>query len=241
MAGVRPSHRAGKLSPLNPPDEDEGAVGGVAKPGRGGVARLEMFSDGVFAIAITILALELRVPHVEHVTPLNLTRALLDQWPSYFAFLLSFSTILIMWINHHARLALLDGIDGLLMFGNGLLLMMVAALSFPTALVGEHLSGPAGKTAVVTYALFVFATAAAWNLVLVALKPERGLLRDGVSPELVAAMRRRQALSLLVYVCAIPLALVHEYLGLGLIIAMWGFWASIAYGTIGRAAAPARS
>ena len=99
--------------------------------GRRGMGRLEAFSDGVFAIAITILALELRVPHVEQVTASNLARALLDEWPTYFAFLLSFSTILIIWINHHARMALLERIDGLLMFGNGLLLMMVAALSFP--------------------------------------------------------------------------------------------------------------
>jgi len=208
-------------------------MGEVAIASRGGVARLEMFSDGVFAIAITILALELRVPHVEQLTAGNLARALLDEWPSYFAFLLSFSTILIMWINHHARLALLDRVDGLLMFGNGLLLMMVAALSFPTALVGEYLTGPAGKTAVVTYALFVFTTAAAWNVVMVALKPERGLLRAGVPSALVAKMRRRQALSLIPYICAIALALVHEYLGLGLITAMWGFWASIAYRTFG--------
>ena len=149
-------------------------MGEVAMAGRGGMGRLEAFSDGVFAIAITILALELRVPHVEQVTALNLARALLDEWPSYFAFLLSFSTILIIWINHHARMALLERIDSLSMFGNGLLLMMVAALSFPTALVGEYLTGPAGKTAVVTYAIFVLATSAAWNIVMLALKPERG-------------------------------------------------------------------
>lgn len=214
-------------------------VGEVTRADRADMARLEAFSDGVFAIAITILALELRVPHLEEVTPLGLARALLDLWPSYFAFLLSFSTILIMWINHHARLSMLDRIDGLLIFGNGFLLMMVAALSFPTALVGEHLTGPAGKTAVVTYAIFVCATSAAWNVVMFALKPERGLLRAGVPTGLVGMMRRRQAITLLIYVCAIPLALIHEFLGLGLITAMWAFWASVAYRTIGRPVVPA--
>lgn len=216
-------------------------MGQVLVAGRGEMGRLEAFSDGVFAIAITILALELRVPHVDELTPLNLARALLDLWPTYFAFLLSFSTILIIWINHHARMALLERIDGLLVFSNGLLLMMVAALSFPTALVGEHLTGPAGKTAVVTYALFVLATSGAWNIVMIALKPDRGLLKAGVPVKLVTKMRRRQALSFLVYVFAIPAALVHEYLGLGLITAMWGFWATIAYKASGHPEAPAKT
>ena len=77
--------------------------------GRHETARLEAFSDGVIAIAITILALDLRVPHLPEISAANLISAILHQWPAYFAFLLSFTTILIMWINHHARLALVDG------------------------------------------------------------------------------------------------------------------------------------
>lgn len=197
-------------------------------------ARLEAFSDGVFAIAITILALELRLPHVEEVTASGLAGAILDEWPSYFAFVLSFATILIMWINHHARMGLLERIDGLLMFGNGLLLMMVAALSFPTALVGEYLTGPAGRSAVVTYALFVLGTSGAWNVFMVALKPERGLLKPGVPAGLIAATRRRVAFGFLVYVGAVGLALVNAYLGIGLITAMWGFWGAMAYRALNR-------
>jgi uncharacterized membrane protein len=178
--------------------------------------------------------LELRVPHVEEVTPRGLATAILDEWPSYFAFALSFATILIMWINHHARMALLERIDGLLMFGNGLLLMMVAALSFPTALVGEYLTGPAGKSAVVTYGVFVLATSAAWNIFMLALKPERGLLRPGVPAALIAATRRRVAFGSLVYIAAVALALVHKYLGLGLLTAMWGFWGAVAYRALNR-------
>jgi uncharacterized membrane protein len=202
--------------------------------GRRETARLEAFSDGVFAIAITILALELRVPNIEDVTPAGLGTAILDEWPSYFAFLLSFATILIMWINHHARMALLDRIDGLLMFGNGLVLLMIAALSFPTALVGEYLTGSAGKTAVVTYALFVLGTSGAWNVFMLALKPERGLLKPEVPTELIATTRRRVAYGFAVYVAAVVLALVHKYLGLGLITAMWGFWGVSAYRALNR-------
>jgi len=65
-------------------------------------SRVEAFSDGVFAIALTLLILEIKVPHLEDAsTNVNLFRALLQLWPSYFAFILSFLAVLIMWINHH--------------------------------------------------------------------------------------------------------------------------------------------
>ena len=202
--------------------------------GRSETARLEAFSDGVIAIAITILALDLRVPQIREITTGNLFTAILHRWPSYFAFVLSFTTILIMWINHHARLALVERIDGLLMFGNGLLMMTIVALSYPTALVGEYLNTPAGKSAVVTYGLFVLGTSAAWNIFMLALRPERGLLKPGVPRELIASTRRRVAVGFVIYLVATGLALVNAYLGLGIITAMWGFWAAVAYRTLNR-------
>jgi uncharacterized membrane protein len=192
-------------------------------------ARLEAFSDGVFAIAATILVLDLRLPPVEEETPGGLARAVLDHWPSYFAFTLSFATILIMWINHHARMGLIERIDGLLMFANGFVLLMIATLSFPTALVGEYLTGPAAKGAVFTYALFVLGTSGAWNVFMLAMKPERGLLRPGVPASMISTTRRRVATGFMVYVVAAGLALVNAYLGLGVITAMWGFWGTVAY------------
>jgi uncharacterized membrane protein len=192
-------------------------------------ARLEAFSDGVFAIALTILVLDLRLPPLEKVTPGELIHGVLDLWPSYFAFALSFATILIMWINHHARMGLIARIDGRLIFANGFVLFMVVTLVFPTALVGEYLTGPAGKGAVFTYAMFVLATSGAWNVFMLAMKPERGLLRSGVPTSLIATIRRRVASGFLVYVVAAGLALVNAYLGLALITAMWGFWGTVAY------------
>jgi uncharacterized membrane protein len=199
-------------------------------------SRVEAFSDGVFAIAITLLALDLRVTNVEDVTAAGLARAVVDEWPAYFAFVLSFGTILIMWINHHARMAWVLRVDGLLVFSNGLVLLMIAALSFPTALVGEYLTGPAGKAAVATYALFVFGTSAAWNIFMYALKPERGLLRPDAPLDAVAATRRRVRFGLFFYASTAGLALVNAYLGLGLLVAMWVFWGTVAYGALNRSA-----
>lgn len=202
--------------------------------GRSETARLEAFSDGVIAIAITILALELRVPHLTDVTSQNLVSAILHQWPSYFAFALSFTTILIMWINHHARLALVERVDGALMFGNGLVLMSIVALSYPTALVGEYLNTPAGKAAVVTYGLALLGTNAAWNVFMLALRPQRGLLKPNVSPERIASIRRRVALGLPIYAASTALAALNAYLGIAVITAMWGFWGTVAYRSLNR-------
>jgi TMEM175 potassium channel family protein len=192
-------------------------------------ARLEAFSDGVFAIALTILVLDLRLPPLEKVTSGELIHGVLDLWPTYFAFALSFATILIMWINHHARMGLIARVDGLLMFANGLVLIMVVSLAFPTALVGQYLTGPAGEGAVFVYAMFVLGTSGAWNVFMLAMKPERGLLRSGVPAEQIATIRRRVASGFAVYVVAAGLALVNAYLGLALITAMWGFWGTVAY------------
>ena len=100
-------------------------------------ARIEAFSDGVFAIAITLLVLDLKVPRglAEGRT---LADALLAQWPAYLAFASSFMTILIMWVNHHRIFTLVGQSDERLLFYNGLLLMGVTVVPFPTSLVAEY-------------------------------------------------------------------------------------------------------
>ena len=211
----------------------EPSTGSVA--GRSETARLEAFSDGVIAIAITILALDLRVPQLEEFTSAKLVAAILHEWPSYFAFVLDYPReVSPLARPHRDDPALVERFDGLLMFGNGLLLMTIVALSYPTALVGQYLNTPAGKGAVVTYGLFVLGTSAAWNVFMLALRPERGLLKPGVPPELIASTRRHVALGFVIYLVATGLAFVNPYLGLGVITAMWGFWSVIAYRALNR-------
>ena len=102
-------------------------------------ARIEAFSDGVFAIAITLLILEIQVPPQ---TPHGgLRNALMNLWPSYLAFLASFMTIGVMWLNHHRLFTLINKKDDGLIAFNLLLLLGVTWLPFPTALLAEHLLG----------------------------------------------------------------------------------------------------
>jgi uncharacterized membrane protein len=124
--------------------------------------RLEAFSDGVFAIAMTLLALELRVPHG---TPgSELGNALLELWPSYAAFLTSFVTIGIIWLNHHRLFALVERVDSRLLLCNTLLLLVVTALAFPTSLVAEYLGHDGEKLAAIVYAGMFLLLSLAFNL-----------------------------------------------------------------------------
>jgi uncharacterized membrane protein len=112
--------------------------------------RVEAFSDGVFAIAITLLVLEIKVEpeQFEH-----LWRALGDEWPSYLAYVTSFFTIGGVWLAHHGLFGRLEAVDPVLMRLNLLLLMAVSFLPFPTGLMAEALRGSesAERAAVVVY------------------------------------------------------------------------------------------
>src|SRR6266576_7353220 len=106
--------------------------------------RLEAFSDGVFAIAITLLVLEIHVP--EPGSGESLAHELLAQWPSYAAFVISFFTIGIIWINHHAMVRRLRVTDHSILVWNLLLLMTVSALPFTTALMAVYLKESNGES-----------------------------------------------------------------------------------------------
>jgi len=106
---------------------------------RNETSRIESFSDGVFAIAITLLVIEIKVPGIEEVRVIGLTKAVLNLWPSYLAFLTSFTTILVLWVHHHWIFVLVKKYDHVLFYLNGLLLLFVTFMPFPTALLAEYL------------------------------------------------------------------------------------------------------
>lgn len=112
-----------------------------------GTTRLETFSDGIFAIAATLLVLEIGVS----ATSRNLGHDLLHLWPSYLAYVTSFVTIGIIWINHHHTVSLLARVDRTMLFLNNLLLLTIAFMPFPTKLVGDYLNKPGEQAAVLAY------------------------------------------------------------------------------------------
>jgi uncharacterized membrane protein len=113
-------------------------------------SRAEAFSDGVFAVAATVLVFNLVDPKVSH----GLGSALLQEWPSYAAYFISFSTIVVIWVNHHGIIDAIGRFDRVLLFLNGLLLLTVAVIPFPTGLLAHYLqAGHDQKAAAVAYGL----------------------------------------------------------------------------------------
>jgi uncharacterized membrane protein len=97
--------------------------------------RTEAFSDGVFAVAATLLVFSVQVPDVKA----NLGHALLNLWPAYAAYAISFATILVIWVNHHSVLDNIKTYDRTLLYLNGFLLMTIAVVPFPTFLLAKYL------------------------------------------------------------------------------------------------------
>jgi TMEM175 potassium channel family protein len=163
--------------------------------------RLEAFSDGVFAIAITLLALELPRPEGD-----DLWHELGTRWEAYAAFVVSFLTIGIIWVNHHGLLDRMRNADRTLLFLNLLLLMWVSLIPWPTGLVAEHLSDPGAEAATAVFSAIFLGMALSFSAFwLYALR--HGHLED-LSKAQVRHLTRRNALGWTFYAVALALAFV---------------------------------
>lgn len=172
-------------------------------------SRVEAFSDGVFAIAITLLILEIQVPEE---TGHKLVEALAHQWPSYFAYVVSFLVIGVMWVNHHALFGYLAKADRTLVFLNLLLLMVVAALPWPTALLAGHLRNTDdARIAGVIYSGLMVVHALVYGTIWWYATRSGRLLRPGVAVEAARATRIRFSLGALVYPATVGLALISAW------------------------------
>jgi uncharacterized membrane protein len=155
---------------------------------RWATGRVEAFSDGVLAIAITLLVLEIHVPPGDFD---NLWRGILHQWPSYLAFATSFLTIGAFWLLHHGVFRRLRYADNRVMRLNLLLLMGISFLPFPTRLMAEAIHDTqAERAAVITYGLNLLAISILYALLWEAAVRRPSLLQPDVTPEEVKAFRR---------------------------------------------------
>jgi uncharacterized membrane protein len=128
-------------------------------------SRLEAFCDGVFAIAITLLIIDIRIPSSEKINnTADLTQALKHIAPSIFAFILSFIIILITWVNHHNSLKLGNKISTLFIYANGFLLLTVVFMPFPSSLLGEYILTDHAAPAVILYDATMALQAVGWIL-----------------------------------------------------------------------------
>lgn len=129
-------------------------------------ARLEAFCDGVFAFALTLLIVDVKLPATEGIgSSAELWHALQHLTPAVFAFLLSFTIILITWVNHHGALKLVRTASASFIFANGFLLLTVVFTPFPTSLLGDFLLTDHAGPAVFLYNAVLAVQAIAWLFV----------------------------------------------------------------------------
>ncbi|HUZ01580.1 MAG TPA: TMEM175 family protein [Thermomicrobiaceae bacterium] len=194
----------------------------VAPADAGGTARrLEAFSDGVFAIAVTLLVLDLKVPQlVETAQGTHLLGALGDQWPVYLAYVTSFATILIMWINHHTIFDRVKRVDHALFLLNGLLLLCITFVPFPTALLAEYLGHPGEHTAAAVYAGTYVLLAVVFNALWRYAARRDGLLDPSVSPDFVQRVNRLYLFGPGLYGVAFLFAFIQVEVSFGICVAL---------------------
>ena len=173
--------------------------------------RVEAFSDGVIAVAITLLALDLRVPSTTAAG--SLAHRLAAQWPSYVAYVVSFLTIGIIWINHHAMLRRIVGVDHAILMLNLLLLMTICVLPFTTSLMATYLRESHGEklAAGVWGGSFLLMSVAFLVMQRHVLLAKQHLLDEHLTPDVRRSVLRRNAVGLLPYGLATVGAILTPY------------------------------
>ena len=186
-------------------------------------ARLEAFSDGVFAIAITLLVLELSVDTATQ----DLGKELIHIWPSYLAYVTSFLTIGVIWVNHHMLFNYVDHVDRGLLFLNTLLLLVVAFTPFPTRLIAEFLREDENeRTAALAYGITFVIMAVIFQLLWRWMATGRRLIRPEIPQEEIDDITRTFLPGVAIYggatlvSLASPLASIVLYLAIALFYAL---------------------
>lgn len=171
------------MSIATEPRAGEPASRGVSK------GRVEALSDGVFAIVVTLLVLEIKVPHVaDHGSVAALADALGTLAPKFVSWVISFATVYVIWLNHHRLFMRIGRLDNGLFWLNANLLLWTSFIPFPTALMGDY---PGNRLAASFYGIVMLLMAFAFVLMRWRLHRHDGLLQDGADRELFRQGTRR--------------------------------------------------
>jgi len=193
-------------------------------------SRVETFSDSVFAIALTLLILGIKVPDIsDFATNDKLYLSLVNLWPSYFAFILSFTAVLIMWINHHGFFKYLKKINPAFLFANGFLLLTVTFINFPTAVLAKYFDTEAFNIASAFYCGSMVLISVSFNILWFSSAYQRKLVKDEITDDLIIKIRNAYWLGFIIYLAAFVISFFLPFLGLSICISLWIFWTMLDY------------
>lgn len=173
--------------------------------------RVEAFSDGIFAIIITLLVLELKVPHInENNSTDELTKSLLTLLPKFVGWIISFFTVAVIWVNHHRIFKQIKKIDNGVFWWNAVLLLWTSFIPFPTAVLGDY---PNNHTSIILYGLVMSLMALSFTLMRVYAIRKGNVLEENVNME---SFKKGTLYSFVfgpvMYLSGIALGFIHPYL-----------------------------
>lgn len=174
---------------------------------------MEAFSDGVFAIVVTLLVLELRVPSLpENFSTQDVLKELLHLSPKFFSFAMSFVIVAIFWVNHHQFFHSLEKTDRAMLWYNNLLLFWLSFVPFPTAFIGEH---PVSMIPVMLYGAVLFLAGVSFNLML-RHAVKANLFHKSVSDEVLKQSIKRGVIGPVIYFVSVISAFISVYISLAI-------------------------
>jgi len=183
--------------------------------------RIEAFSDGVFAIAITLLILEIRLPTQAEASHASVAASLLAIWPSYFAYIFSFVTVGIYWVNHHYIFKIYQKTNHVFNLLNVFFLMCISFLPFPTQVLGSHLLDVSEQRTTISFYVFgLLLPALAWFLAWLYGSSNYRLIDTNLSPRFVRYLTRQYGLSVVLYLIALIVSLIQPLVGLAIAVGL---------------------
>lgn len=173
--------------------------------------RVEAFSDGVFAIIVTLLVLEIKVPHIDlHDNSNDLLKALIGLFPKFISWIISFFTVCVIWVNHHRLFKIFHIFNHGLFWWNAILLMWCSFIPFPTAVLGDY---PNNQTAVLLYGIVMMFMALTFSLMRIYVANKKSLLSSEID---IQKFKKGTLFSIIfgpvLYLGGVIVSFIHPYL-----------------------------
>lgn len=186
--------------------------------------RIEALSDGIFAVAITLLAIELKIPVLKTINNHSLFAALLDNWPEYLTIINSFASVLLMWVSHHNLFKLIKKPKMPFIMVNGMLLLFVTLTIFSTKTLSFYILTDAAKVAAAFYGFTCMMISGSFCLLWFKALQDREQLVQNITDAEIRVQTISYLSGFVIYIIATALAFVSAWFTVFIVTASWLYW-----------------